>query len=86
MTDIRTNTPRPVSRLQHVNDPDPAAFPRDITLQYIRVLVDALRRLDGEMVSHATASPAVLLSSPNGTVFRVTVDDNGVLSAVNARA
>lgn len=82
---IRGNATRPVSRLQHVNDPDPNVFKNPLQLEYIRTLVDVLRRLDTDMVSTNTASPSVLLASPNGTVFRVTVADDGTLTAVNAR-
>lgn len=45
------------------------------------VILDAIRRLFIPVVSQDEAVPRLLLQSPNGTVYEVTVDNSGVLSA-----
>jgi hypothetical protein len=47
-----------------------------------RQLVDQLRRAFSFVLSTQTASPFALLTSPDGAVWRVQVDDTGALSAV----
>lgn len=86
MTDIRSNTPRPFSRLQFVNDPDPEIFKNPLQLEYIRMLVKVLRDMDRHTLYNDQSSASLLLVSPNGTTFRVTVADDGTLTTVNARA
>lgn len=43
-------------------------------------LVDALRRIFISVLSQDEATPRVLLSAPNGTVYALTVDNAGALS------
>ena len=46
------------------------------------VILDTIRRALIPAVSQDEAAARVLLRSPNGTVFSVTVDDAGTLSSV----
>lgn len=85
MPEIRTNTPATVDPLQHVNDPTLTVFPRPTTLEYMRVLVNTIRDLARGMIYRDRATPYLLLQSPNGTVFKVSISDTGVVTAVNAR-
>jgi hypothetical protein len=80
----RENRPLAVDRFSGLNDPS-EAFKNPAQLGFIRVLVDIIRRMSGEMVSQNTAAPHFILVSPNGTAYRVTVADDGTLTTVNAR-
>lgn len=44
------------------------------------VILDTIRRALIPAISQDEAAPRVLLRSPNGTVYSVTVDDAGTLS------
>lgn len=81
---MRQNQLIKVDRLQQLNDPQ-TAF-RGEQLTFIRFLVEALRRISQEMVSKESAEPHIILTSPNGTSYRVTVADDGTLSTANVRA
>lgn len=45
------------------------------------VILDTIRRALIPAVSKDEAVPRLLLTAPNGTVYEVTVDNSGVLSA-----
>jgi hypothetical protein len=82
---MRQNNPVAVDRLAQLNDPTDA-FKSPAQLNFVRTLVDILRRMSQDFVARDTASPYVILLSPNGTAYKVTVADDGTLQAVNARA
>lgn len=81
---IRQNNIIPVDRLQPLNDPADA-FKNPAQLSFMRVLIDIIRRMASDMVSRDTATSHIILRSPNGTAYRVSVDDAGVLVVENAR-
>lgn len=81
---IRTNRPVVVNELAHLNDPA-TAFRDPAQLSFIRTLVDVIGRMAADMVRQNSASPHFILTSPNGTAYRVSVSDAGVLTVVNAR-
>jgi hypothetical protein len=59
--------------------------PGSITQAFIIQILDVIRRAFSSAVSKDQASPRILLSSPNGTVYSVTVSDTGVVTtAVNS--
>jgi hypothetical protein len=84
MVTLRANRPIEVDRLSGLNDPS-EAFKNPVQLGFIRVLVDIIRQMSADMVSRNTAAPHMILVSPNGTAYRVTVADDGTLTTVNAR-
>lgn len=45
------------------------------------VVLDTIRRALIPAVSQDEAAPRILLQSPNGSVYSVTVDNSGTLSA-----
>ena len=65
---------------------DPATVFRGDALTYIRTLTNAVRDQFAKFVNREVAAPYFHLSSPNGTTFRVTVGNDGVLKVENARA
>lgn len=81
---MRQGVVQPVDRLAQLNDPADA-FKNPAQLGFMRVLVEALRRMSTDFISRDTASTHIMLLSPNGTAYRVTVSDAGVVTAVNAR-
>lgn len=85
MTTLRQNTPVGVDRLAHLNDPADV-FKNPVQLTFMRVLIDIIRRMSSEMLSRESAAPFILLTSPDGTAYKVTVADDGTLTTVNARA
>jgi hypothetical protein len=84
-TTIRQNPPAQADRLQGLQPPE-EVFKNPIQLTFMRTLIDILRRALREMVSSQSAAPQVLLTSPNGTVFKITVSDAGAIVVTNARA
>lgn len=47
----------------------------------LTIILDAIKRNLIPAISENEAASRVLLMSPNGTVYSVTVDDNGTISA-----
>ncbi len=82
---IRQNAQIPVDRLAQLNDPADV-FKNPAQLGFIRVLVDVIRGMARDFIGRDTATPHFMLLSPNGTAYRVTVSDTGVLTTENARA
>jgi hypothetical protein len=59
--------------------------PGSITQTFMIQIMDIIRRAFSSAVSADEASARILLSSPNGTVYSVTVSDTGVVTtAVNS--
>ena len=59
--------------------------PGNITQTYIIQILDIIKRSFVPAVSKDEAVPRVLLQSPNGTVYSITVSDTGTLTtAVNS--
>jgi hypothetical protein len=59
--------------------------PGNITQAFIIQILDIIRRTFLSVVSKDQSVPRVLLSSPNGTVYAITVSDTGVVTtAVNS--
>lgn len=59
--------------------------PGTITQTFIIQVLDTLRKAFIPVVSKDQSVPRILLSSPNGTVYEVTVSDTGVVTtAVNS--
>lgn len=58
------------------NGPIPPAGPLQPFLQQV---LDTIRRTFIPVVSKDEATPRILLQSPNGSVYSVTVDDTGTL-------
>lgn len=81
---MRQNKPVSVDRLASLNDPVDA-FKAPAQLSFMRVLIDIIRQISSSAVTYDTAAPHIILLSPNGTAYRVTVNDTGVLTTVNAR-
>jgi hypothetical protein len=51
------------------------------TSGYLYELVNVLTKAFAEKQSRNTAQPSVLLASPNGSVYTVTVTDAGVITS-----
>lgn len=59
--------------------------PGSITQAFIIQVLDIVRKAFVPVVSKNEASPRILLSSPNGTVYEITVSDTGVVqTALNS--
>lgn len=59
--------------------------PGSITQAFIIQVLDVVRKAFVPVVSKNEASPRILLSSPNGTVYEITVSDTGVVqTALNS--
>ena len=82
---IRENARREVDEFTSLNDPG-EIFKNPQQLQFIRTLIDVLRRVVANMVRWDRAAPQIILSDPDGGSWIVTVDANGNLTARNARA
>lgn len=81
---LRQNLQQPGSRLQDLNDPQ-GAFKNPLQLTFMRILVDVLKDLFQSAVKSNTATPHILLQSPDGTVYKLSVDDAGAVVTENAR-
>jgi hypothetical protein len=68
-----------------VSFPPPPSGPYDQYLgQYLGRVLDVIRRALASLVSVNEATPRIILRSPGGRFYDVTVDDNGnLLTAVN---
>lgn len=84
MTNARTGYALPVDPLNELGDPE-VAFKAPAVLTFMRTLIDIIRRQFGKFIDRDTATPYFHLTSPNGTVFFVSVGDDGTLKAENAR-
>jgi hypothetical protein len=59
--------------------------PGNITQAFIIQVLDIIRKTFISVVSKDQSVPRILLSSPNGTVYEVTVSDAGVVTtAINS--
>jgi hypothetical protein len=58
---------------------DPPRFDNSVEPAAMRQLVELLKSAFGSVVSTRETSPYLLLSSPDGSVWKVTIDDTGVL-------
>jgi hypothetical protein len=59
--------------------------PGNIGQSFMVQVLDIIRKAFLSVVSKDQASPRILLASPNGTVYSVTVSDTGVVTtAVNS--
>jgi hypothetical protein len=65
---------------------DPADVFRGPAQTFMRTLINVIRLQFAKFVNRETATPYFHLSSPNGTTYRVSVDDAGALKVENARA
>jgi hypothetical protein len=61
-----------------VNFPSPPAGQ-----QFLNQLLGTLRQAFASAVSQDQAAPRILLTSPNGTIYSLTVDNAGTLSTAN---
>lgn len=84
MSQTRQNSSRPIDPLAELNDPE-AVFRDPGQLQFMRTLVNTIRRVFSAMIRYDQAAPQIILTSPNGTAYIVTVGDDGVLTARTAR-
>lgn len=82
---MRGNVPIAVDPLKELGDPE-IVFKAPAVLQFMRVLIDIIRRQFSRFLDRDVAAPHFHLVSPNGTAFIVTVTDEGVLQIDNARA
>lgn len=82
---LRENTKLARTRIDDLNDPS-FVFKNPQQLGFIRTMVDVLRDLLTSCVTTKSAAPFILLQSPDGTVYKVEVDDTGTLVTSNARA
>jgi hypothetical protein len=48
---------------------------------YVSRLLETIRQNFGRCLSKETANESILLQSPNGSVFKITVTDAGALTA-----
>lgn len=85
MATPRNGVATPVDRLNELGNPEDV-FKSPPVLQFIRTLIDIIRQQFAAMLNKDTAAAYFHLSSPNGTVYRVSVDDTGALKVENARA
>lgn len=74
----------PVDPLNELGDPA-QAFRNGDQLQFVRTLISIIRTQFGKFISSDTAVPFVLLRSPAGKTFRVEVNDDGQITATDAR-
>jgi hypothetical protein len=84
MATPRSGYALPIDPLNELGDPA-QAFKNPDQLQYVRQLVDIIRTQFGKAVTRDTAVPFFYLQSPGGKTFRVTVADDGTLTATDAR-
>ncbi len=82
---MRQNKPAVIDRFVELNDPG-EVFKNPYTLLFMRTFINIVKRIANTAVYSDTAAPAIILQSPNGTAYRVTVDDAGTLQVVNARS
>jgi hypothetical protein len=62
--------------LAHIPPPPPSV---PALVQYLQALYRVLTSAFTSVVSSTQGSPRVILTSPNGTLYTVTVDDEGAL-------
>jgi len=81
----RENARQEVDEFISLNDPG-EIFKNPQQLQFIRTLIDVLRRVVANVVRWDRAAPQVILSAPDGGAWIVTVANDGTLTTRNARA
>lgn len=64
--------------------PSFGAAPQQYNQQWASALLAQLSRRFGLLAGPYTVQPQLLLQSPDGTVWQITVDDTGVISAAVA--
>ena len=74
----------PVDPLNELGNPE-QAFKNPDQLQFMRQFIDIIRTQFSKFVSRDVAAPFITLQSPSGKSFRITVNDDGTISATNAR-
>ena len=72
-------------QLEPLKNPE-TIFRNPAQLEYIRSLVNAVQALTQNTINHDQSAPHIILMSPNGTSYTVTVDDLGALQTVPSRA
>lgn len=68
--------------MQTLLPPPPASIPAIPT--YLQSLYRSLTTALNSAVSHSEAAPRLILRSPNGTLYGVTVEDDGTLTTTLA--
>lgn len=72
--------------IKGANPPAPnfGAAPQEYSQTWASALTAQLSRRLGLLAGPYTVQPQLLLQSPNGTVYQITVDNSGVISAAVA--
>ena len=55
--------------------------PQNYAPSALAQVLDTIRRAFVNVVSSNEAAPRIMLSSPNGTVYQITVSDTGTITA-----
>jgi hypothetical protein len=82
---IRQNTPAGPDRFAELTDPG-GVFKNPEVLSFMRTFIEIMKRIGNDAVYRNTAATSLILLSPNGTAYRVTVTNGGVLQVDNARS
>jgi hypothetical protein len=80
MAELRGNVAQPAGPLDQLNDPG-EVFRNPVQVEFIRTLVRFVRNGFGRAVMRDQAAPSILLASPAGRVFKVTVSEDGQVTA-----
>jgi hypothetical protein len=76
MAELRGNVSLPAGPLDQLNDPG-EVFRNPAQVEFVRTLVRFIRNGFSRSVMRDQAAPSILLASPGGRVFKVTVSDDG---------
>lgn len=77
---LRQNQPPVVNRFAELNDPGDV-FKNPTQLLFMRTLLDIVKRAFADFISMNTANPQFMLISPAGKIYKITIDDAGVLQS-----
>lgn len=80
MADLRGNIAQGAGPLDQLNDPG-EVFRSTGQVEFIRLLVRMLKSGFARVLSRDQAAPYFHLSSPSGKAYKITVSDDGALSA-----
>ena len=71
---------KPADPLAQITDPG-IAFKNPDQQQFLRQFRDTLSDAIGSKAGRTTSVPFIMLDAPNGTTYKITVDNSGTVSA-----
>jgi hypothetical protein len=82
----RENAPHVASDpLELLKNPE-KVFKNPQQLEFMRELINVIQAMNRNLVHHDRAAPHIILVSPDGISYNVSVDDLGVLQTVASRS